>query len=122
MAKKFPKKELKLIDLTLRMFTEPTLELDLGLLEMHLEERQGPQRSADDRRRRHRQERPDVEPEVCRDAEVAGCHPAMKISPTTGKETFAFAKNDEEFKALLEHEDDRVQALVAARLGTKIHT
>ena len=38
MAKKFPRKELKLIDLTLRMFTEPTLELDLGLLEMHLED------------------------------------------------------------------------------------
>ena len=43
----------------------------------------------------------------------------MKISPTTGKETFALAKNDEEFKALAEHPDVRVQALVAARLGTK---
>ena len=48
-----------------------------------------------------------------------GVKPPMKISPTTEKETFAFAKNDEEFKLLLEHEDDRVQALVAARLGTK---
>jgi DNA polymerase len=43
----------------------------------------------------------------------------MKISPTTGKETFALSKNDEEFKALAEHPDVRVQALVAARLGTK---
>jgi DNA polymerase len=43
----------------------------------------------------------------------------MKISPTTGKETFALAKNDEEFKALAEHPDVRVQALVAARMGTK---
>ena len=33
MGKDFPKKELKLIDLTLRMFIEPTLDLDLTLLE-----------------------------------------------------------------------------------------
>jgi hypothetical protein len=38
MGSKFPRIELKLIDLTLRMFIEPTLELDLGLLEQHLED------------------------------------------------------------------------------------
>ena len=43
----------------------------------------------------------------------------MKTSLTTGKETFAFAKSDEGFKALLEHEDVRVQTLVNARLGNK---
>jgi len=32
----FPAQELKLIDLTLRMFTEPVLELDTALLEEHL--------------------------------------------------------------------------------------
>ena len=36
MAKGFPKKELKLIDLSLRMFVEPVLDLDLDLLEDHL--------------------------------------------------------------------------------------
>tara|TARA_R110001583_G_scaffold58334_4_gene174005 strand:- start:2121 stop:3284 length:1164 start_codon:yes stop_codon:yes gene_type:complete len=51
--------------------------------------------------------------------EGLGVTPPKKISLTTGKETFAFAKSDEAFKALQEHEDDRVQALVAARLGTK---
>jgi DNA polymerase len=45
--------------------------------------------------------------------------PPMKISNRTGKETFAFAKSDKEFTALLEHEDPAVQALVAARLGVK---
>jgi len=45
--------------------------------------------------------------------------PPTKISPTTGKETWAFGKTDEDFKALLEHEDPAVQALVAARLGAK---
>ena len=48
-----------------------------------------------------------------------GVEPPMKISPTTGKETLALAKNDEEFKALAEHPDVRVQGIVAARLGTK---
>jgi DNA polymerase len=43
----------------------------------------------------------------------------MKISPTTGKETYAFAKSDEVFKSLLEHENPAVQALVSARLGVK---
>jgi hypothetical protein len=43
----------------------------------------------------------------------------MKISPTTGKETYAFAKTDEEFQLLADHPDAQVQALVAARLGNK---
>ena len=34
----FPRQELRLIDRTLRMFIEPTLDLDLFLLEQHLEE------------------------------------------------------------------------------------
>jgi len=45
--------------------------------------------------------------------------PPMKVSPATGKQTFAFSKTDEEFKALLEHPNLGVQMLVAARLGTK---
>jgi DNA polymerase len=48
-----------------------------------------------------------------------GVTPPMKISPTTGKETYAFAKSDEAFKALLEHDNIIVQAMVAARLGVK---
>ena len=48
-----------------------------------------------------------------------GVEPPTKISPTTGKQTYAFSKTDEAFKELLEHEDTQVQALVAARLGTK---
>jgi|GEM_PF-3143812 len=42
-----------------------------------------------------------------------------KVSPKTGKETWAFAKTDKVFCDLLEHEDPQVQALVAARLGVK---
>jgi DNA polymerase len=48
-----------------------------------------------------------------------GVRPPTKKSPTTGKKTFAFSKNDEAFKRLAEYPDVRVQALVAARLGVK---
>jgi DNA polymerase len=48
-----------------------------------------------------------------------GVEPPMKISPANGKDTYAFAKSDEGFKALADHHDERVQAIVAARLGTK---
>tara|TARA_R110002126_G_scaffold89013_10_gene212982 strand:- start:2391 stop:4220 length:1830 start_codon:yes stop_codon:yes gene_type:complete len=118
LKKGFPKQELMIIDMTLRMFTEPFLELDIGLLEQHLE----------DTRERKDQLLEDAgvskedlmsNPKFAAVLEGLGVKPPMKISLRTGKETFAFAKNDEEFKALVDHEDDRVQAAVAARLGTK---
>jgi DNA polymerase len=45
--------------------------------------------------------------------------PPRKISPTTGKETWALAKNDQEFIALQDHFDPVVRELVEARLGLK---
>jgi len=118
MGRKFPKKELRLIDLTLRMFIEPKLELDLDLLEQHLTE-------VKDRKDGLLSEAGIAKEELMSNPKFAaileslGVKPPMKISPTTGKETYAFAKSDEGFKALAEHEDANVQALVAARLGTK---
>jgi len=118
LKKGFPKQELMIIDMTLRMFIEPFLELDIGLLEQHLE----------DTRERKDQLLEDAgvskedlmsNPKFATVLEGLGVKPPMKISLRTGKETFAFAKTDEGFKALAAHEDDRVQAAVAARLGTK---
>lgn len=114
----FTKKELKLIDLTLRMFTEPALVLDLPLLEQHLgqvverKEKLIAEASAD-------RETLLSNPKFAERLKALGVEPPMKVSPTTGKATLALAKNDEAFKALAEHPDERVQALVAARLGTK---
>jgi len=118
MVKKFPKQELKLIDQTLRMFIHPILELDGDLLEMHLQ--------------KTKLMKEDLlvasgvsKEDLMSNAKLAavlrsyGAEVPMKISPTTGKLTYAMAKNDEEFKALAEHEDFRVQAAMAARLGTK---
>jgi DNA polymerase len=51
--------------------------------------------------------------------EGLGVDAPMKVSPTTGKPAFAFAKTDEGFRALLEHDDVRVQIVCAARLGLK---
>ncbi len=119
MLKRFPKPELRLIDATLRMFTEPTLELDSGLLQSHLQDvKQRKERLLSDA---GVEDKKDLmsNPKFAELLKGFGVKPPMKISLTTGKETFAFAKNDEDFKALTDHEDDRVQALVAARLGSK---
>ena len=119
MAKGFPKQELRLIDLTLRMFTEPTLDLDTGLLESHLEDIK--ERKDKLMRDAGITDKKDLmsNPKFADLLSDLGVEPPMKTSPTTGKETFAFAKNDEAFKQLLEHDNDQVQALVSARLGTK---
>jgi DNA polymerase I-like protein with 3'-5' exonuclease and polymerase domains len=118
MVKKFPKQELKVIDLTLRMFIEPILELDKQLLEDHL---RTVQLKKEDLLTACGAEKEDLmsNEKFATLLRSFGVAPPMKISPTTGKPAYAFAKNDEEFKAMLEHEDYRVQAVVSARLGTK---
>jgi len=114
----FPRKELKLIDLTLRMYIEPTLDLDMGLLEGHLAYTKDVK---DNLLRDANIERADLmsNPKFADILRAFGVEPPMKVSPTTGKETFAFAKSDEAFKALTEHADVRVQTAVTARLGVK---
>ena len=117
--KGFPKNEMKLIDLTTRMFTRPLLDLNLNLLEMHLtdikEKKDNLLLLANIEDKGELASNPKFA-ELLKGLDVPV---PMKISPTTGKETFALSKNDEEFKALAEHPNVVVQALVAARLGTK---
>ena len=119
MGRKFPKGELKLIDLTLRMYIDPVLDLDTGLLEMHIEKiKDWKDQLMIDAGITDKKELMSNQKfaELLRGFDVV---PPTKISATTGKETYAFAKSDEGFKALAEDEDVRVQLLVAARLGTK---
>lgn len=116
--KNFPTKELRVIDTTLKMFIEPTLTLDHALLVEHLENVKNlkaqllEDAGADLGDLMSNQKFADL-------LSGLGVVPPMKISARTGKEAFAFAKTDEEFKALAEHIDPRVQTLVAARLGNK---
>ena len=119
MANEFPAGELRLIDLTVRMFTEPVLSLDTTVLKEHLQkvqEKKADLMAALDGVGRDKLMSNEMLAGLLSDL---GVEPPRKISPTTKKETWAFAKNDEGFKALLEHEDPRVQAIVAARLGVK---
>jgi DNA polymerase len=110
--------ELKLIDLTIKMFSEPALQLDTPLLEAHLEDVKNRKevllRAVNEDRESLMSNQKFAELLI-----KCGVVPPTKTSPATGKETLAMAKSDEGFKALLEHPDERVQALVAARLGNK---
>jgi DNA polymerase I-like protein with 3'-5' exonuclease and polymerase domains len=118
MVDRFSMSELKLIDLTLSMFYNPVLRLDTLLLEQHLMQVKA-------RKEKLLEACISDKDTLMSNPKLAelfislGVEPPMKISPANGKETYAFAKNDEGFKALAEHPDERVQAIVAARLGTK---
>lgn len=123
----FPLSELKLIDLTIRMFTQPLLEVDDALLierlEVVKEEKQGLLSGL--------KARLECEDEECVRKKLAsnkqfaelleeiGVPCPMKESPTTGKQTYALAKTDQGFIDLKEHEDSFIQELCAVRLGTK---
>ena len=113
-----PVSELKIIDLTIRMFTEPALRLNRDLLQQHLNQMQDKKADA-------------LETLGVTKVDVGsadkfaallrslGVEPPVKISKTTGKEAYAFAKTDAGLKELLEHDNETVVALVEARLGTK---
>jgi DNA polymerase len=116
MSKGFPSIELRLIDLTVRMFTEPVLQLDKDLLLDHLTNEQLRKEVL---LRQFNKDELMSNPKFADLLRELGVEPPMKVSPATGKQTYAFSKTDEEFKALLEHPDTYVQTLVAARLGTK---
>jgi DNA polymerase len=115
---RFSKSELQLISLTIKMYSEPVLLLDSLLLQQHLiqvKERKEQLLDACISDKDTLMSNPKF-------AELLislGVEPPMKESPANGKQTYAFAKSDEGFKALLEYPDERVQALVSARLGTK---
>jgi DNA polymerase len=135
----FPLQELKLIDMTLRMFIEPRLILDVPMLQQHLELVRSSKLALLERVRDNMLR--GMDPEAVRavfadgtegiktllmsNAKFAqalrdlGVEPPMKISLTTKKPAYAFAKTDDAFKELAEHDDLDVQALVAARLGNK---
>lgn len=118
LVKDFPVSELNLIDLTLRMFTEPVIVLNKYVLSDHLMAVKEKKERLMSVIAQSREELMSNE-KFATALRAAGVEPPTKVSPTTGKETYAFAKADEAFKALLEHENEAVQALVSARLGVK---
>jgi len=114
----FNKIELRLIDITIKMFSDPQLRLDESRLQQHLVD-------VKERKQRLLDECGAGIDDLMSNAKFAtllkkfGVEPPTKISLTTGKETLALAKSDEGFKALEKHPDVRIQTLFAARLGNK---
>ena len=96
MSVDFPPIELRLIDLTIRMFSEPSLYLDVKVLRQNLENIQYVKAQAlgaynkDSLMSNHKFAA------LLADFNIV---PPMKVSPANGKLTYAFSKTDEEFKA-----------------------
>lgn len=123
----FPLPEIHLIDLTLRMYTQPVLEVDDALLQARLEEVQQEKSEL----LQGLMSKLECDTEECVRSKLAsnkqfaeilqelGVVVPTKISPATGKETFALAKGDQGFLDLCEHEDPFIQQLCTVRLGTK---
>lgn len=113
-----PEDEMKLIDLTSRMFCEPILLVDEDAVEAErVKEVEHKKRAVDET---------DTDTEVLMSnnkfADLLrdlGIEPPMKTSARTGKQTYAFAKSDMGFQALLSHDDEAVQLVAKARVAVK---
>lgn len=113
-----PEDEMSIIDLTMRMFCEPVLHIDEEAVEAERV-----------RQVEHKDEAMDAA-SVQKDILMSndkfadllremGVEPPMKTSPTTGKQTYAFAKSDMGFQALLSHDDEAIQLVAQARVAVK---
>lgn len=114
----FPQAELDLIDLTLRMFCDPVLEIDRLRVEAELER---------ELRRKERLIKCAGVPlgdlsssnKFAEHLMKLGLEPPTKVSPKTKKVAWAFSKSDLEFIDLKHHKDKRVRRLVNGRLAAK---
>ena len=117
----YPAKELRLIDMTLKMYTRPMLVLDEAMLLKALEEERTSRETL--------LQKLNIEetalasnPQFASILKTLGVVPPTKVSKTTGKETLALAKNDALFQALLNGEREDVALLCEARLRVKSTT
>ena len=117
----YPKSELRLIDMTLKMYTNPVLQLDQSMLVDALQEER--------EKREGLLQRLGVDEaalasnqQFAETLRAMGVSPPTKKSKTTGKQTLALAKNDALFQALLNGDNEDVAALCEARLKVKSTT
>lgn len=112
----FPREELEVIDLTIKMFSQPELRGDIDMLGRLWE-------SEDKRRYGTLAELGVTETQLQSADKFKALLEAegIEIEYKNGKNDLipAFAKNDEFMLELLEHPDDRVRSLAEARLGVK---
>lgn len=109
--------ELRIIDLTLKMYCQPSVLLDKALLEELA--RTEIERKAELLQRYDKDDLMSNDKFALILSAALNDKPPTKISKSTQKETWAFAKTDLEFKDLLDHPDPEVSTLVEARLGVK---
>jgi DNA polymerase len=121
LVKGYPAKELRLIDMTLKMFTRPMLVLDPLMLSNAIEEERT---SREELLQKLGVEEVELasNPKFAEQLIALGVVPPKKVSKTTGKETLALAKNDALFQALLNGEREDVALLCEARLRVKSTT
>lgn len=114
-----PTEELRVIDLTVRMFTEPALQLDKPRMEAYLE------KTRNDKEAILTQlgvTKADLQSSAkfCQLLENLGITVPTKCSPSQpGKLIPAISKTDEAMKELCKHDNETVQLLCTARLGQK---
>jgi DNA polymerase len=127
MAQGFPMEELKLIDMTLRMYIHPMLCINQDTLKERLDglQKEKSELLSSLMVKLECETEEDVRKNLSSNSKFAkilqdlGIEVPMKVSPTTGKQMPALAKKDEGFIALSESEDTFIQHLCAVRLGTK---
>ena len=113
-----PDDELRLVDITMRMFCDPVLEVDIPRVKAELENELGAKAAALLRSGAQVDDLMSNE----RFAQLllrAGAQLPQKISPSTGKLTYAFAKSDLAFQDLMKTGNDKIRALCEARLKVK---
>ena len=113
-----PDEEMRLVDLTLRMFCTPQLQIDCPMVFKEYEQEKIRKAAAVEKAETTK-ETLGSNPQFAELLRSLGVEPPIKISPTTGKEAFAFAKTDPGFKALLTHNDEAVQFAAEARMKVK---
>jgi len=127
MLPNFPKSELRVIDLTIRMFAEPQLLLDEKMLVDDLMNIRAEKRGSlltlmnllgvknEDSLKTQLMSN-DKFAELLKSR---GVEPPTKVSDKTKKEAWAFAKTDEEFTDLMDSEDPMIATMVTTRLAAK---
>lgn len=118
LAPKFPRSEVKIMDMILKMATMPQFWGSTERLASHLvaviqEKEQLLARVGLDKGQLLSNDR------FIAVLQSYGINPPTKISPTTGELTWATAKTDPQMQELAEHPNPDIQALVAARVGVK---
>lgn len=119
----YPPDELRLIDMTIRMFATPVLKLDIhrckNALDEAIKERQTGIAIGCHAAGLTDEKDLTSNPRFVAALASLGVEAPTKISKTTGEHTYALAVGDEEFLDLLNHEDPRVVKLVQGRIAAK---